>query len=154
MRIRRSYTLLQKRWILRGLRQTGENISIFGPIVLLGREHITLGSRVSIAGYLHIWGHGGVTIGDDVLIASHVAISSITHDTGSKLFNLHNVGRKVRIGDNVWIGSHAFIGAGVTVGDGAIVGAGAVVLKDVEPHTVAGGVPARKLRDLADRETT
>lgn len=153
-RLQRECRAAVTRWRLRGLGLCGPRVSVSGPVVFLGRENIRLGHRVSIAGYLHIWGHGGVTIGDDVLIASHVAISSITHDPSSNPFNLCNVGREVRIGNNVWIGSHAFIGAGVTVGAGSIVGAGAVVLKDVEPRTVVGGVPARKLRDLSDHENS
>lgn len=52
----------------------------------------------------------------------------------------------VDIGNDVWIGYGATILAGVHVGDGAIVGAGAVVTKDVEPYSIVGGVPARKIR--------
>jgi acetyltransferase-like isoleucine patch superfamily enzyme len=44
------------------------------------------------------------------------------------------------------IGSHVTILAGVTIGEGAMVGAGAVVTKDVPPHTIVAGVPARVLR--------
>ena len=44
------------------------------------------------------------------------------------------------------IGSNATILAGVTIGEGAIVGAGAVVTKDVAPHTIVAGVPARVMR--------
>jgi acetyltransferase-like isoleucine patch superfamily enzyme len=61
---------------------------------------------------------------------------------------VRNIGKEVRIGNNVRVGSHAFSGAGVIVGDGSIIGAGAVVLRDVEPCTVVGGVPARELRHL------
>ena len=49
------------------------------------------------------------------------------------------------------IGSGAVILAGVTIGEGAMIGAGAVVTRDVAPHTVAKGVPARLGRDV--RET-
>lgn len=44
------------------------------------------------------------------------------------------------------IGSGATILCGVTVGEGALVGAGAVVTRDVPPHTVVAGNPARVLR--------
>ncbi len=44
------------------------------------------------------------------------------------------------------IGSNATIMCGVTIGEGALVGAGAVVTKDVPPHTVVAGNPAKVLR--------
>lgn len=34
---------------------------------------------------------------------------------------------------------------GVTIGEGAVVAAGAVVCKDVEPWSIVGGVPAKKI---------
>jgi len=46
------------------------------------------------------------------------------------------------------IGSGAVILAGITIGEGALVGAGAVVTKDVPPHMVVKGVPARLGRGL------
>ena len=49
------------------------------------------------------------------------------------------------IEDYVWIASRATILPGVTIGKGAVVACGAVVTKDVEPMTVVGGVPARKI---------
>jgi acetyltransferase-like isoleucine patch superfamily enzyme len=52
------------------------------------------------------------------------------------------------IEDDVWIGSGAVITDGVRVGKGAVVAAGAVVTRDVPPHTVVGGVPARVLREI------
>ncbi|WP_283582756.1 2,3,4,5-tetrahydropyridine-2,6-dicarboxylate N-acetyltransferase [Limosilactobacillus difficilis] len=54
----------------------------------------------------------------------------------------------VRIDDNVLIGANAVVIEGVHVGEGAVVGAGAVVTKDVAPHTVVGGVPARVLKKV------
>ena len=56
----------------------------------------------------------------------------------------------VRVGHDVWIGHGATVLPGVTVGDGAVIGAGAVVTRDVDPYTIVGGVPARKIRDRFD----
>jgi tetrahydrodipicolinate N-succinyltransferase len=50
------------------------------------------------------------------------------------------------IGNDVWIGARAVLRTGVKIGDGAIVAAGAVVVKDVEPFSIVGGVPAKHIR--------
>jgi acetyltransferase-like isoleucine patch superfamily enzyme len=47
------------------------------------------------------------------------------------------------------VGSGATILCNVTVGENAIVGAGSVVTKDVPPHAIVAGNPARLLRQLA-----
>lgn len=60
----------------------------------------------------------------------------------------------VTIGNDVWIGARAIIMDGVTIGDGAIIAAGAIVVKDVEPYTVVGGVPATKIRSRYDQAIT
>ena len=52
------------------------------------------------------------------------------------------------IGDNVWIGANATILPGVTIGDESVVAAGALVNKDVQPHTLVGGVPAKVIKSL------
>ncbi len=54
-----------------------------------------------------------------------------------------------RVARRASIGSGAVILCGVTVGEGALVGAGAVVTRDVAPHTVVAGTPARQLRRTA-----
>ena len=53
---------------------------------------------------------------------------------------------KIYIGNDVWIGANVVIKDGVHIGDGAIIGAGAVVVKDVEPYSIVGGVPAKIIR--------
>lgn len=46
------------------------------------------------------------------------------------------------------LGSSSTIMAGVTIGENAIVGAGAVVTKDVPPHTIVAGVPAKIIKTI------
>lgn len=54
------------------------------------------------------------------------------------------------IGNDVWIGENVIIMGGITIGDGAVIAAGAVVTHDVEPFTIVGGVPARKISERFD----
>ena len=49
----------------------------------------------------------------------------------------------VTIGDDVWIAHGAIIEPGVSIGDGSVISAGSVVRKDVPPHYLAIGNPAR-----------
>jgi bifunctional UDP-N-acetylglucosamine pyrophosphorylase / glucosamine-1-phosphate N-acetyltransferase len=50
---------------------------------------------------------------------------------------------KTIIGKDAFIGSDTLLVAPVTIGEGAQTGAGSVVTKDVPPHTLVYGVPAR-----------
>lgn len=54
---------------------------------------------------------------------------------------------KTTIGNDVWLGHDVVVQSGVTIGDGAVIGAGAVVTKDVEPYTIIGGIPGKKIKD-------
>jgi len=58
------------------------------------------------------------------------------------------------IGDNVEIKCGAKVIGGITVGDDVIIGANAVVVKDIPPHSIVVGVPARiiKTRSSIDEE--
>lgn len=82
-----------------------------------------------------------IVIGKNVCISERVVIrDSHNHKTSKKDYQ---TSAPIIIGDNVWIGIGATILSGVTIGDGAIIAAGAVVTKDVPPHSLAAGVPAK-----------
>ena len=52
---------------------------------------------------------------------------------------------RVIIGEDVWIGYGAIILGGVVIGRGAVIAAGSVVTKDVEPYSIAAGLPAKTI---------
>lgn len=117
---------------------------------------LIIGNNVHIESDCHISAVNGVEIGNDVLIASFVFISDHQHGRGD--FTdietpplkrcLYSRG-KIRIEDKVWIGEKVTILPGVTIGECSVVGAGSVVTKDIPPHCVAAGSPARIIRRLA-----
>jgi acetyltransferase-like isoleucine patch superfamily enzyme len=61
--------------------------------------------------------------------------------------------KRVHIGHDVWIGEKVVIIDGIKIGNGAVIASGAIVVKDVEPYSVVGGVPARHLKYRFDDET-
>ena len=90
----------------------------------------------------------GVTIEDEVFIGHGVMFTNdkfprSTTDDG----RLQGAGdwtvERTRVCRRASIGSNATILCGITIGEGATIGAGAVVTKDVPPHCVVAGVPAR-----------
>ena len=50
--------------------------------------------------------------------------------------------------DDVWVGANAVILPGVTIGEHCVVAAGAVVTKDVPPHSLVAGVPAKVIKQI------
>lgn len=87
----------------------------------------------------------GVFIGHGVIFTNDLYPRAVTSDGELQTdADWQVVDTRVKAGAS--IGSNATILAGVTIGEGAIVGAGAVVTKDVAPHTIVAGVPARVMR--------
>lgn len=81
----------------------------------------------------------GVHIGADSYIAFDAAI--LTHDMPRALY-LHT-----RIGKHCFIGARSVILPGITIGDHSIVGTGSIVTKDVPPHSIVAGNPAKIIRE-------
>jgi len=69
-----------------------------------------------------------------------------TTDSGGLQTEADWVVRPTVIKRRASIGSGATLLCGITVGEGAIVGAGSVVTRDVPPHTIVAGNPARVRR--------
>lgn len=53
---------------------------------------------------------------------------------------------QIDIGHDVWIGAGVRILDGIKIGNGAIIASNALVVKDVEPFTIVGGVPAKPIK--------
>ena len=88
-------------------------------------------------------GRNKITIGSNVNLSSGVWIWTLQHDPQSSSFG--TVGGAVTIHDYVWISCRTVILPNVTIGEGAVVAAGAVVTADVEPYSIVGGIPAKKI---------
>lgn len=106
-----------------------------GGSLSLGSGYINSGLKLRCA--------NRVEIGDGVPLATDLTLLDSDH---------HSVnGEPVQsapiiIEDHVWIGTRVTILKGVTIGEGSIVAAGSLVTRDVPPHSLAMGVPAKVVK--------
>jgi len=94
-----------------------------------------------------------VTIGADCQVATRVQFLTATHPLDPEARRLRwESGEPIVVGDNVWLGGGAILCPGVTIGADTVVAAGAVVAGDLPAGVVAGGVPARVIREIGERD--
>lgn len=92
-----------------------------------------------------------VKIGDYVMIGPNTLITTVNHPLSPRKRRQHiGQAKPVTIGRDVWIGGNCTILPGVTIGNNVVIAAGAVVTKDIPDNCVAGGIPAKVIRELQD----
>ena len=94
---------------------------------------------------------GPVEIGNNVNLAQGITVTALNHnfsDTNKRIDEQGVSTNQVTIEDDVWIGANAVILPGVTIGEHCVVAAGAVVTKDVPPHSLVAGVPAKVIKQI------
>jgi acetyltransferase-like isoleucine patch superfamily enzyme/dTDP-4-dehydrorhamnose 3,5-epimerase-like enzyme len=99
---------------------------------------VSIGDRVTIKCGVQVW--DGITIEDDVFIGPNV---TLTNDLFPRSKKYPDKFTRTVIRKGASIGANATILAGITIGQNAMIGAGAVVTKDVPPHAIVTGNPAR-----------
>lgn len=112
---------------------------------------LTLGKNSHLGPFTVIFtGTYGITIGEDVMIAPHCMFAEGSHEYRNPEVPMQWAGNfsdgPIIIEDDVWIGANCTILHNVRIGRGSVIGANTLVNRDVEPYSVMGGVPARKIR--------
>ena len=123
-------------WSLRALGyEVGEDTYFADDLTITlaysNRGHLRLGQRVSI-------GPGCILV-----LAAHANNSRVKQQIPEKE-------RWITIDDDVWLGAGVIVLPQVTIGEGSIIGAGAVVTKDIPPHSVAVGNPAKVIKSVGE----
>jgi acetyltransferase-like isoleucine patch superfamily enzyme len=103
--------------------EVGDNVVVHRHVLLDDRGGIRLGNKVSISDYANIYSH----------THSIVEQRDVTNAT-------------TVIEDGVRITYHATVLAGVHVGENSMVGAMAMATRDVRPHHVYVGIPAKSVK--------
>ena len=94
---------------------------------------------------------GPVTIGSHVNLAQGITVTALNHNFADSEKRIDEQGvstTPVTIEDDVWIGANAVVLPGVRIGNHSVIAAGAVVTKDVPPHSIVAGVPAKVIKKI------
>ena len=106
--------------------------------------NLTVGANTATGDHVIFYCLGPVTLGDRVTISQYAHLCAGSHDHTDPAMPL--LRPPITIEDDAWIATDAFVGPGVTVGQAAILGARGCAFKNLEPHTIHGGNPARPLK--------
>jgi acetyltransferase-like isoleucine patch superfamily enzyme len=92
----------------------------------------------------------GVYIGKNTLIGYNVEIlDSDFHEINPNNRKTGNPkSEKIIIGNNVWLGSNVKVLKGVRIGDNTIISSGSIVTKSIPSNVIAGGIPAKIIKDI------
>jgi acetyltransferase-like isoleucine patch superfamily enzyme len=147
----RKYTIGKKFHAGKGVTMWAKNSISIGDYFYIGRnsqigcdtiigDYVIFGSYVSLIGR---YDHNYQQIGMPIRIASEIR---------DKDYNWKGLESKISIGNDVWIGHRSIILGGVKIGTGSIIASGSLVTKDVEPYSIYGGVPAKKISNRFESE--
>lgn len=150
------------------------NVRLLGDAVVRAVVKVEDGGKLEIGRFCYL-GDGvllsvkeGLVIGEATLLAHGVQIfDNNTHPTSAAQRELQfrrMIGYKdrngpmivesapVSIGRRCWIGMNSIVMKGVSIGDDTIVASGSVVVSALPEGVIAGGNPARVLRELTPEE--
>ena len=117
----------------------GQNCS-FGQNCVVG-PNVRVGNGVKVQNNVSIY--EGVEIEDDVFLGPSMVFTNVINP---RAFIIRKEEfKKTLLKKGCSIGANATIVCGVTIGEYALIGSGAVVNRDVKPHALMVGVPARQI---------
>ena len=130
----------------------GHNVAIrSGSVISADGGTVRVGDNTYV-GYhsVLLGGPAGLRIGSHVMIGPHCLVAANNHGMRrDRLFREQDPTSKgITIADNVWVAGNVTVVDGVTIGTGSVIAAGSVVTRDVAPHMLAAGVPARVIREI------
>ena len=117
--------------------------------------YLTMGSNVHISTYVGIYAGGGIEIGDFCTISSKSTLHSTSDDfSGNYLVGpvvpekYRNVNKRpIKMDKFSHVGAHSLVMPGVLMAEGSVLGAMSLAKMDLNPWTIYGGVPARRIKD-------
>ena len=109
-----------------------------------------VGNNVTIKNHVCIW--EGIVIEDDVFLGPHVVFTNDKYPrsprmsrTASRYQQKENWLERTVVERGSSIGANSTIMPGITLGAYSMIAAGSIVTRDVEPHALMAGSPAKRV---------
>jgi acetyltransferase-like isoleucine patch superfamily enzyme len=144
-------------WLFAGRITIGKNTILRDQAVLKTSGELSLGELVRIGYSTVLHCHERVELAERVVLADQITLvdSDHVHDGTDTWFMKQPVrAAPIHIARNTLVGANSVITRGARVGKNAVVAAGAVVREgDYPDGWLMGGVPAKPIRELQERDT-
>lgn len=114
----------------------GSNVNLNDHVFV--ENDVIVGDRVTVKSGVQLW--DGIELHDDVFVGPNV---TFTNDRFPRSKQYPESFPRTVVENGASIGGGAVVLPGIRIGQGAMVGAGAVVTRDVPPHAIVVGNPAR-----------
>lgn len=124
--------------ILKGV-TIGKN-TVISQNVMIGPD-VTIGNNCKIQNNVSLY--NGITLEDGVFCGPSCVFTNVNNPRAE--IERKTEYRRTHVGKGATIGANSTIVCGVTLGEYSFVGAGAVVTKDVLPHALVVGNPAKQI---------
>jgi acetyltransferase-like isoleucine patch superfamily enzyme len=141
-----AYCIVGDQSCIRERVRMGDNCVLGRGSLIENDTTVGAGTRIQANAYITAYS----TLEEDVFIAPCVVTTNDNYMGRTEQRRAEMRGPTIR--RSARVGGGAILCPGVEVGEEAFVGAGAVVTKDVPPHKLVVGNPARVLRDVAAAE--
>lgn len=133
------------------------HLNMHSPVKIMADRKdaiIEIGDNTRINGTC-IHAYKKITIGKNCLIAANCQIIDAnghepSFDNVADRINTTSEAKEIIIEDNVWIGANSLILPGAKIGYGSIIAAGSVVVKEIPAMSIAGGNPAKIIKQFTD----
>lgn len=135
----------------------GSHVTISSDCIVAPREagktgRLTMGDGAQIGPNTLIDLCHDLEIAEGAIVGPNCVIYTHNHDYkqsyGKALGKADVITAPVYIGRYSWIGTNVVILPGVTIGENVVVAAGSVVTKSIPANCLAGGVPAKVIKEL------
>lgn len=127
----------------------GKNLRLGRCVTFYNPSAIHMGRDVYIA--LGSWFMAGapISIGDEVLFGPYCVIVSANHIRQNDSYRFGPAQQlPISVGSGCWFGAHVTLTAGAEIGAGCLVAANSVAGGKLESNWLAGGVPAKPIKNL------